>query len=158
MAVRVVLTNKAQPEEGLSKLKSNVSIDETVLMSREVYQYLRSLAKNKVLVDTETSGKLPVELVDLFDEFTKIQYGEEVSAAVKKMDEYLGHLGLTEDYYYTKDIIDIDPWIHYTEQEPIRNVVYDDNGLVYNVTYVDKGITYNVVHDTSALLTRNRRI
>jgi hypothetical protein len=141
MAVRVVLTNKSQPEEGLSKFKTQPSIDETILMSREVYQYLRSRAKGKTL----SLSNVPTELALLFDEFTKIQRGLPVSAEIRKLDEYLGTLGLTEEYYYVKDIIDIDQWLDVKAQDPIRNVASD--GL--NVIYTDKlGITYNVVHST----------
>ena len=142
MAIQVVLTNRSQETGNLTSVGS----DDKVRVSRSVYQGLRSLAKNKTISDDYTNGKLPIELVDLYEKFNQINSGETIDIEIHKLDEYLGSLGISQDYEYTKDTLYIEPWVEYTDQLPSRNVVDDSTGTVNNI--IDRATGYNVIHNT----------
>ena len=143
MSTKVILTNKSQQTNELGQLDRN----STVLASRTIYQKLRSLTSNKTIKSDYDNGLIPQELKKLFDNFTILYDSGTATPGVQALDEYLGNLGVTETYPFTKDIISIDMWFSVEEQEPIRNVI-DDNGN--NVIYLEPitNITYNVIHLT----------
>ena len=146
MAIRVTLTNKSQQTNKLAK--SNTTSSSDIQMSRFVYQQLRSHVKSKQILDNYNNGLLPQEFMSLLEDFNKLQSGEVVSPAMVLLDEYLGSLGDTTTYHFTKDIINVEPWVSTFSQEPTRNVVHEIDGVTYNVIANISGTDYNVVHAT----------
>jgi len=142
MAITVRLGNRSQET---SKLAS-IGEDAEVKVSRIVYQGLRSLVQNKHILDDYNNGLIPKELVALYEDFNKMLNGETVDVEIQKLDEYLGSLGIDQDYAYLKDTIYVEPWIEYIDQLPSRNVVDDSTGIVNNV--IDRTTGYNVIHNT----------
>ncbi len=142
MAVRVVLTNRSQETGNLSK----IGTDGSVRVNRIVYQGLRSLAKNKTISADYTAGLIPRELVELYEEFSKINDGDSSNTEMVKLSEYLGLLGIEQEYEYKKDRIGVAPWIEYTDQLSTRNVVAGNLTPPDNV--IDRATGYNVIHNT----------
>jgi len=147
MSVKIILTNKAQQVGEVTS--GNV---DTLYLNRLVYQELRSLAKNKNIIDRVNTKSMPNELMTLFGNFDKILNNEEVDESIKNLDEYLGSLGVTTEYMYTKDIINIPNWVEVEQQDPYRNVIHANSaGTEYNVIYNDGSEDFNVVHRTGNL-------
>ena len=142
MAITVRLGNRSQET---SKLAS-IGEDTSVKVSRIVYQGLRSLVQNKHILDDYNNGLIPKELVALYEDFSKINNGETVDIEIQKLDEYLGSLGVNQDYVYFKDTIYIEPWISASSQFFSRNVIDDSTGTTNNV--IDRNTGYNVIHNT----------
>ena len=143
MAIKITLTNSSQITN-----KVVTKSDQDVKINRIIYQYLRSLAKAKTIVVDVADNKVPKELVALFEEFNNKQLGLTISPEAEALDEYLGSLGDTTEFFYDKDIISIPAWLNIEEQSPFRNVVYQNTTAVDNVIYFDGVDTYNVVHRT----------
>lgn len=141
MSLKITLKNKSQETEELGKEKSNV-----LTFSRSIYQRLRSLAANKhILIDYQTD-LLPKEFEDFCDKLNTDD------PDIHKADEYLGSLGITEDYYYSKDRINIEPWLTHTAQDSQRNIVVREfkqkpYGNINNI--IDRASGLNVVHNTT---------
>ncbi|RLA71152.1 MAG: hypothetical protein DRG30_08715 [Epsilonproteobacteria bacterium] len=135
MAVQVRLGNKSQPVENLGGIGVNSS---DTLVSRMLYQHLGSLVNNKQLKQNYYAGKIPTELVDLYDKFSASVRTADIIA----IDKYLSTLGITEEYFYSKDTHDIEPWIITPGKIHERNVV---DGT-YNIVHLDGLTTYNVIH------------
>ncbi len=147
MAVKVVLTNRSQEVGNLTSSGQ----DTKVRISRIVYQGLRSLAKNKIILDDYDNGKLPKELMDLYDKFAALTNGTNTEIEIETLDEYLGGLGKIQEYHYKKDIISIPPWIDVKEPSEYRNVIThltDINGNEQNVIASISGQDYNIIHRT----------
>lgn len=152
MAIKVTLTNKSQQ----TKTTGTTGQDGNVRFNRLVYQRLRSLIQNKTILADYEAGNLPAELVELFDEFDKISFNKttkddpvDVSEKAAIIDEYLSSLGLDDDYFYSKDRLDILPWIDLETQAPYRNVITDIATVDYNIIVDIDGTDYNVIHDTT---------
>lgn len=145
MAVRIVLTNKSQPTLGL--VEASTTSHNDVQMNRLVYQQLRSLAKNKTISSDYDNGLLPKAFINLVEEFEKKHQGESVDDSINKLDEYLGSLGLTEEYPFSKDRVNIAQWATSGGGSSTRNVISAaDSGD--NVIITVDGIDYNVVHNS----------
>lgn len=136
MAVsRVVLGNSSKNTKS-----SDIIVDGTIKISREVYQKLGSLIKNRQLL-TEYNDKL---LTGSYNEFLedmnilllKRNYSNlypdlVVPEGIEEIDIYLGSLGMTEEYPYSKDIVNISPWISiYTRSDYRYLVDTEGNHLV----------------------------
>ena len=149
MAIRVTLGNASQLTERLSVELPDAP--DHIKMGRSVYQYLRSLKNAKEIVHDVDVHQVTSELIELFEAFNDKQAGESIDSEFEKLDEYLGDLGIEVDYYYSKDIIDIEPWIETTNQSPTRNVVYKDTvtDITYNVVYTDNTDVFDVIHRTN---------
>jgi len=147
MAIKVVLSNPSQ----ITSRTPDTQIMGTTKMSRATYQYLGSLIQNKGLIERDINGNivggtytdmdLPLEYIRVLDElndlFLKTNYplfyGDLVIAeGTIELDEYLGSLGITEDYPYSKDAVNIPVWLSATESSPERQLVdySDDSYLV----------------------------
>jgi len=144
MAIKVTLTNKAQRTTNLATEVPN----EPLRMDRIVYQGLRSLTKNKHIPQSVADDQIPSELMELFTEFDKMSMGETVPEYVKRIDEYLGSLGVFEEYHYEKDIVDIPPRVTVFSQSPNRNVVTGNKNNKQNIVFQHGGTIYNVIHKT----------
>ena len=140
MAIRVVLTNKAQQTTELANTSNLTNND--IQLSRLVYQYFRSLAKNKTILFDYDNGLIPKELVKILDSFSEIQEGIEVSTAMQKLDEYLGELGVDTDYFFNKDIISIEDWFNHTDPAAARQVIDTTNNVVIDID----GTNYNIMY------------
>ena len=149
MAAKIILTNKAQQ---IGEVSNSDIVSSALYLNRLVYQELRSLAKNKNIVDRVNAKNMPNELMTLFNSFDTLLKNGTADESVKILDGYLGSLGVTTEYIYTKDIINIPSWIEVDTQDPYRNVIHKDNsGVVYNVIHNDESEDFNVVHRTENL-------
>ena len=146
MAIKVTLTNKSQQTGRLAKDSTTSNND--IQISRFIYQQFRSLTKSKVILENYTDQVLPLEFMRLLQDFDDIQQTGASTDAINKLDEYLGTLGVTADYHFSKDVINVEPWVSVLTQEPTRNVIYNDNGVIKNVITNIDGTDYNVVHLT----------
>ena len=142
MAVKVVLTNKSQQTHALTT--PSTASDNDVQMGRTVYQYLRSLVRNKGILDDYNNDRLPREFKNFLDSLDKKMQGEEVSDALNNLDEYLGSLGIESIYSFSKDMVNVEAWLDCMGQDNIRNVVTDESE---NVVVDVAGTTYNVIHE-----------
>jgi hypothetical protein len=145
MSIKVSLTNKSQQTDFSGK----VGQDSSIRFNRLIYQTLSSLVQNKHIV--ENYDKLPQEIQELFREFDLLildPNSTQVKQETLDIDRYLGSLGITETYFYSKDIKDIPPWIEVISQTLYRNIVTQQSGVIYNVITEIDGINYNVIHNT----------
>jgi len=137
MAIKVTLRNPSRVT--IRSPKEDV-VDEAKF-DRTFYQYLGSLVKNKTLLDDYNDNKLPLEYRRFLDEmntlYMKFNYPEltqdlVVKPGIVELDQYLGELGLTEEYPYSKDTINIPNWLTLTPQEEHRQLV-DESDMTYLV-------------------------
>ena len=125
MAITVTLGNASKTTELSPTNITQVGIPGYIDLkfSRQFYQLLGSITKNRVLLDDFDRDLLPLEFVRFLDDMNalwlhtyypllaqekNIKYPSEEIIAI---DEYLGRLGVDEDYFYSKDIVNIDSWI-----------------------------------------------
>ena len=141
MAVKIILSNASQ----VTSREPTLDEDNNVKFSRMFYQHLGSLVKNKTLLDDYNSGKLAPEYVrflnDMNDLFLKRNYpllatDIVLEEAVTATDEYLGDLGITQDYHYSKDAVNIPAWIDSYRQSEYR-ILMDTSDNTYLVDPAD---------------------
>lgn len=105
---------------------------------RIIYQRLGSLVKNKrLLVDIE-NGNIPVEFENFINELEKLGKGESVSQAIIDANEYLGSLGISATYSYSKDYNGVPNWVGAVGEKEDRGINYNE----YNVKYLDNDLFY----------------
>ena len=144
MAVKVILGNKSQETRALG-INTTPEVDtSTIIMSRSIYQNLRSLTKNKNIKQDWLDGKIPLELQELYDKLSTLSSNDPRSKdlSIVALDQYLGGLGVTTSYPYMKDRISIKPWVAYEDQEETRSVI-DTQGSI-----IDRATGHSVVHKT----------
>ena len=144
MAVKVILGNKSQETRALGiNITSGVDTS-TIVMSRGIYQNLRSLTKNKNIKQDWLDGKIPLELQELYDKLSTLGSNDPhpKDLTVVTLDQYLGGLGVINSYPYMKDRISIKPWIAYKDQKETRVVIGTQGSII------DRATGYNVVHKT----------
>ena len=146
MGIKVVLTNKSQQTRELTNNSTILGND--IHMSRFVYQYFRSLAKGKTISYDYQNRLIPKEMVSVLDKLSDLHEGIEVEDNIHKLDEYLGSLGVDEEYFFSKDVIQIEDWSKYIDQNPTRNVLDDLNSIEQNVIANIDGTDYNVSYET----------
>ncbi len=137
MAVLVRLTN---PSQVLNRSpKPNVA--GSIHMSRDIYQKLGSLVKNKTLVAQYDSGSLTNEYSRVLDElnnlFLKMNYPKlhgnlVIADGIVELDEYLGSLGIDDNYRYSKDFVNIPQWMESEDPAEMR-VLFDFSDDTYLV-------------------------
>ena len=138
MAVKVTLTNKAQVTSPQYSKQDTTAIH----MSRAVYQTLGSRTLNKTIIDKYDNEQLTKEytdtLNDLNDLFLKKNYPTlaaniVVKEGIVEIDEYLGSLGVSQDYPYAKDIINIPAWLDGNPDfTPMRVLFTSNNQYLVN--------------------------
>lgn len=129
MAIRVRLTNKSQPTKQSAESSST---DSSILLSRSLYQRLGSLILNRNISLDYNNKTIPGEFVEMLDAFDTITQNQKfpnlpqtpVDEHWLKLDEYLGDLGVTESYAYSKDTRDIPAWLD-TEFRPDYRILVD---------------------------------
>lgn len=125
MAVIVVLSNKS------TITKSLVEGDtDQIILSRAVYQTLGSLVKNKNISSDYASGKLSSEFTELMDSLNVLFESGTAEDSIIALDEYLGNLGVTVDYHYSKDQVNIPAWVSVDSQSVVRNLVDQDGNYI----------------------------
>jgi len=154
MAIRVRLTNKSQVTKKQSEQSSQPSTDNTLIMSRALYQRLGSLVANKTILDDYNNGKLPKEYVEFLDACEDINFNQSFPDAAQRtvepnwslLDEYLGDLGTISEYAYSKDLVNIPEWLSSTEQSEYR-VLMDtsDNTHLTDSSGAEILVSYNNV-------------
>jgi len=114
MAVRVVrLTNSGRR----TKVTPDYNDDGSIGMSRLIYQKLGSLTLNRTILADYEAGKLPKEYVEFLDRCNEILYNDTwgptftITDAMTDLDAYLSTLGVTAEYQYSKDTLDVKEWI-----------------------------------------------
>ena len=142
MPIKVRLSNAARVT------KREPTATSTTNISRLTYQNLGSLIKNRRLIERDINGNiigglfidgdLPGEYIRLLDELNNLYlsrnypllHGQLVIAdGIVELDEYLGTLGVGEDYPYSKDAVNIPAWVTATDRAPVRVLaVFDSNG------------------------------
>jgi len=136
MKIRRITQSQDQLDADDARVKGN-----ELGVERAIYRQLSSLTDNKVIVD-------PTGPDTEYDRFllhmNEIQKGIQVSAFVDQFDEYLGTLGVTNDYPFPDDTYWIDSWIDIPKQEQFRNVVDNNSNVIADVN----GTVYNVTHNT----------
>jgi len=124
MAIKVTLTNSARITRSTPIFNGN-----KLTFPRHIYQRLSSLVNNKTILADYTAGTLPKEYIAFLDELNKVNTDDE-TAAINELNLYLGSLGLTEEYPYGKDIVNITPWFEAESTSHIRNIVYGEYNIV----------------------------
>ena len=127
--IRVTLRNPSKGQTPVNGVTDDINMD------RVIYQYLGSLVKNTNLSSDYTSGKLPPAYMKFLDKFNDINIVKtnngdlsqipELSTWVT-LDKYLGSLGISEEYLYDKDRVDIPAWLAIGTQGPYRVLVIED--------------------------------
>lgn len=121
MAVKIVsLTNSSHPSGELGKDTAT-----KLLIDRFIYQRLGSLEQNKTILDDYNAGRLPKEFQQFLEDLEDRLNDPDINA----IDEYLGDLGITEEWQYSKDVVDIPAWTNAYEQSAIRQLVNMVNGV-----------------------------
>jgi len=147
MAIRVTLGNPSQVTRRTPKETGTDKLN----MSRATYQKLGSLVKNKSLVDDYDSGSLPAEYIRVLDElnnlFLKTNYpllsGDLViEPGIIELDEYLGTLGIDDNYRYSKDFVNIPAWMESEDPAEMR-VLVDNSDNTYLTDGTDVLVVYN---------------
>ena len=114
-------------------------------MERIFYQKLGSLVSNKKLDILYAENKLPLEYRRFLDEMNELYLKKNypilgadivVKPGIEELDKYLGSLGLTEDYPYSKDTIDIPAWLE-IDTVPEYRVLIDTTDDTYLTTNND---------------------
>ena len=142
MPIKVRLSNAARITKREPTATSATNI------SRLTYQNLGSLIKNRRLIERDVDGNitgglfidgdLPGEYMRLLDELNNLYLSRNypllhghlvIADGIVELDEYLGTLGVGEDYPYSKDAVDIPAWVTPSDRAPIRVLaVFDSNG------------------------------
>jgi len=145
--IHVKLTNPSK----ITKKDTTLDSDSNVVLARSIYQNLGSLIKNTTILDDYNNDRLPQEYKRFLDEmndlFIKLNYPElgkdiVVKEGIAETDEYLGDLGVIQEYFYSKDAVDIPAWVTTDSQSEYRILVdesdnthlvdlSDDTVLVY---------------------------
>ena len=127
--IRVTLRNPSKGQSPANGTTDNISMD------RVIYQYLGSLVKNTNLSSDYASGKLPPAYMKFLDKFNDINIIKTNNGDLSQipeldtwvtLDKYLGSLGISEEYLYDKDRVDIPAWLDIGIQEPYRVLVIED--------------------------------
>lgn len=121
MAVKITLGNPSRVT------KEQVVLNDSKLkFPRILYQRLGSLVKNRTLLDDYNNGRLPLEYVELLEQLNVYHaekyYNSENNTPeyIKELDVYLGSLGITEEYHYSKDTNNGELWLTVTSQSEYR--------------------------------------
>jgi len=158
--IKVKLANPSKISKSDTTLTTD---DQSVVVSRSIYQNLGSLLKNKTLTDSYENGPIPDEYKKFLDQmddlFLKLNYPAlavdiVVDPAIEEVDEYLGELGILQDYFYEKDTVNIPQWLDTLDIEPVR-VLYDESDNTYLVDGSDD--TVLVYYSQPENIRRNRR-
>jgi len=153
MAYKVTLKNPSKTTGKDPGLKNEASIDKPeVYMSRMTYQLLGSLFKNKTIFKDYNDGKLTKEYVrildDLNDLHNSIYYPDlvvkEPTNETRALDEYLGSLGIDEEYPYSKDRVNIEQWLDDSLATPMR-VIFDEDDDTYLYDPVDGTVLVRIL-------------
>ena len=135
MAIKVTLVNKSQ----ITSNEVSVVSDDTLSLSRAIYQTLGSLVFNKNCMTVDELGSKTIDwskftgeykefVTDMNNLWQHTFYPELAIAngvpmpteAIIKANEYLGSLGVTEEYFYSKDAKTIPLWIDIEKQFEYR--------------------------------------
>ena len=145
MAVTIRLTNKSQVTKELSEIATQP--DNELLFGRELYQTLGSLLKNKDVATRDVdTGAVTINWEKVTEEFASFAedvnnlwlhtYYPELAIAnniptptpqIILVDEYLGNLGVSQEYNYIKDFINVTPWLDITKQSEYRVLIDEDD-------------------------------
>ena len=134
------IRRQTQSQDQIDKNDSRLVINE-LGVERAVYRKLSSLTDNKVIQEPlGPDSEYERFLLHMNDIHNSIP----VELPLDVFDEYLGKLGVTEEYPFKDDVYDSDPWLDLGIQDLTRNVVSVGTNIVYTIS----GTTYNVVHRT----------
>lgn len=124
MAVKIVsLTNSSHPTGELGKDTAT-----KLLIDRFIYQRLGSLEQNKTILEDYNAGRLPKE----FQQFLYDLENRLIDPDISAIDEYLGQLGITEEWQYSKDVVSIPAWTTPYTQSEIRQLAEVVDGISIN--------------------------
>ena len=108
--------------------------DNEVGLDRTVYANISSLTDNKSIVTPDDDDTPYHRWLLAMNEYQDTGI---ITPELQRLDEYLGELGVTEDYQYNDDTYNIEAWIAPIQQEPTRNVVYGTETNKQNVIFSD---------------------
>jgi hypothetical protein len=154
MGVKVRLGNTSRVTKLSPESIDVASIDQNIKFDRHFYQLLGSLQANKTIVEDYRDNKLSPEYKRLLDElndlYIETYYPElgvitNVRPEIKALDTYLGSLGVTETYPYSKDTLHIPAWLRADRGADIR-VLTDDSDNTYLIDSSDGTVLvqYNI--------------
>ena len=130
MAIKVTLRN---PSQITSKIVPSAT--DKLILNRSIYQRLRSLINNQTILDDYNNGRLPGEFVRLLDRMDTISDDTIISdPEILLLDEYLGSLGVTVEYFYSKDTVDIPQWIADFGTQTEYRILVDESDNTYLTT------------------------
>ena len=114
--------------EGNAIELSGVSVE----FAKGIYERISNITDNKTLTTpTDTKNQFEQWLLDMNNLYNKKYYPEltadlpEPSDAIVSFDEYLGGLGLKENYPYTANTYSSEPWISTIEQTEMNVPEYE---------------------------------
>ena len=143
MGFKVRLSNpsKTTHKKPIALHDLQINNESNIRFDRSTYQYLGSLVKNKDIVIMYKNGLLPPEYVRTLDELNLLflkytnptTHGNIViPKGITELDEYLSQLGISEEYPYSKDEVDIPEWLEF-EKVPLIRVLVDPDDYTYLV-------------------------
>jgi len=139
MAIKVRLTNKSQGTKPGVDSFTGSKLDDNILLDRNIYQRLSSLTKNKNILAEYNAGTLPpayVEFLDRMDTLLIALNSNEPNTQIADSDiliinAYLGSLGETEQYAYSKDWVQVKDWIAIGIPQTEYRVLVDESDNTY---------------------------
>ena len=134
------IRRQTQSQDQIDKDDSRL-IDTELGIERAVYRKLSSLTDNKVIQNPQGPDS---EYERFLLHMNDIEDNIPVSESMDKFDEYLGTLGVTDEYPFLDDVYGVEPWIDVPTQDETRNVVDKETNIIHTVGTT----TYNVVHRT----------
>jgi len=118
-------------------------------MSRAVYQLIGSLVKNRHILDDYEGAALDVTYVNFLDRMAVLFDYNKLNPLgidtpipdqeIVDIDEYLGDLGILQEYKYGKDRIDVAAWVDMETPTSIR-VLVDSDDEVYLIDTSDNTV------------------
>lgn len=107
----------------------------TLYMSRLLYQRLGSKRACMEISRDYAADRLPPEFMKILKELDAIdEPGAIANPLAADLDEYLGSLGITDTYSYSKDFFDTPPWLFVDKQSEYRLLDDpDDNTILADI-------------------------
>ena len=118
-----------------------------LIVPRFIYSKLSSITDAKAI--SKAKVMLEANEYDFFMmEMEKFNATGEDLNNISIIDEYLGNLGVTEDYPFLKDVYSVEPWVTTLVQDEYRGVVDASRGYIDTMVTDIDGVKYNVIHNT----------
>lgn len=131
MGVKIKLTSSSSVFSGV-EIDTLLEDADKLKLSRILYQKLGSLTKNRELTRDDTNTTEFDRLINLLDDYSATVEDPSFKlndTVISEIDEYLGVLGITEEYPYRKDSQFIPLWVDIESQDSERPLAVFVDGV-----------------------------